>query len=798
MKERDSKKKEEAAAKAALAAKQQRKKSGSSRSSSVSTPPRSRAPSVRPLEDEDNGDFDSQVVLSSKVTTVQESVDLPFTGALEDIDLEMNLSICKLYLEVLEKLTKGSVGVQSLKNMWHNKSLLVRFKKERAAQFLESSTAAYLEMRMTNHVYKTWARLRRIEAMEMKLAEIAEARRQRLEMIGYQLSWIPRYGWREEMDDYGYSYWVDDVKYTDSTYEMPRYTMEEWNAATRIQWTVQRFLEVVYERKKLRELARMEALANHEKMMQEEFGRTQRAVTVSLGITKRLISNLMIAEDRQVNREQSLESFLPFKLRFVDTDVFKPHEWVVVRFDEDPPVHKVAIVLKFSKSKMKYDMRLVSGTILKSVVPSRICMMNYDIGTKVEARYKGAALFYRGVITAIQTSLTSSEYEYSIKYSDGEREVRVPRKMIRPDPKEVKSLFEERNRLLKFYEKREQRAAHIAKLRKERLLRIATTVKDSEDKFRGHWSSAVRSPGAPVAVPGESLMGMINVSHSLCQMQYQGFCRVYYTKAALKFGWREIKRVGEDGEKRITYMNNYTMEEVSMPPIYLPVEHFHAKKIQGMWSVHQARKQLQQLLLKDSMGELVASTILRYQKLAFIGYGWEGVTPAQLLYRAGYPDIAEVVEQYMYSRPSVAKVTTIDTLLDLPKDKFSSVGITRHGDVKDLERFQEWWRSTSAEKRQHSLSFLNYFSGPDDNRSIIECIQASEPLIRQRLTRAYRNSVSRIQTLCNKMLQSKYPITKLQLEAFLEVYAGKPGLAQVRYLYISLDLYHNLMHPIPG
>jgi hypothetical protein len=445
---------------------------------SAAKPGRTRA-SVSASADDDLAAADMALVASSKVATVAESVERPFVGPLEEIDLEMNISVCKLFLAVLENLTRGSMGVQSLKNVWHNKSLMVKFKKERASRFLGAATSEYINSRHTNYVHKTWARLRRIEAIEMRMAEIAETRRQRLEMIGYQLGWIPRYGWREEMDDLGYSYWVDDVKYQDSCYEMPKYTMEEWDAATRIQWTAGKFLVVLYERKRLRELARLEALANHEKLMLEEFGRTQRAMTVSVGITKRLISNVLAVDVKRDSESFSPESFLPFKLKFVDTAVFKPHEWVLVRFDEDPPVHKVAIVLKYSKSKMKYDVRLVSGTIVKAVLPARLSKMNYDIGTRVEARFKGAALFYRGTITAIQTSLTSGDCEYSIKYSDGEKELRVPRSLIRPDPREVTDFFRERSRLLKFFEKREQRAIHIANIRQARLLRVAAEAKVS-------------------------------------------------------------------------------------------------------------------------------------------------------------------------------------------------------------------------------------------------------------------------------------------------------------------------------
>jgi hypothetical protein len=300
------------------------------------------------------------------------------------------------------------------------------------------------------------------------------------------------------------------------------------------------------------------------------------------------------------------------------------------------------------------------------------------------------------------------------------------------------------------------------------------------EKFEMHWKNSLRIPGSSAAIPGQSLMGMIDSAKPLTLLQFQGFCRVYYTKAALKYGWREIKKVAPDGQTVVLYLNNHSLEESKMPPIYTPHEHFHAGKIQGAWAVCQAKKLLKSLLLKDSMGVLVASAILRYQKHAYIGYGLEAVSVSQMLYRAGYPDLGEAVESYLSTRPSVARDLTVDSLLEMPREKYSGIGVSRHGDVKDLEKFKEWWNTTPPEKRTQSLTFLNYFSGPEDQRSIEQCIQDSDLIIRQRLTRAYRNSVSRIQSLCSKMLQSKFPITKCQLESFLELYSGKPGLAQVR------------------
>lgn len=154
-----------------------------------------------------------------------------------------------------------------------------------------------------------------------------------------------------------------------------------------------------------------------------------------------------------------------------------------------------------------------------------------------------------------------------------------------------------------------------------------------------------------------------------------------------------------------------------------------------------------------------------------------------MLYRAGYPDLGDVVEHYMSSRPSLAKEFSVENLIDLPRDKFSTIGVTRHGDVKELERFKDWYSTTPLDKRNQLLSLINYYQSPEDERDILQCIKDSEYTIRTRLTKAYRNSVSRIQTICNKILQSKYPITKAQLESFLDLYSGKPGLAQVCDVY---------------
>ena len=156
-----------------------------------------------------------------------------------------------------------------------------------------------------------------------------------------------------------------------------------------------------------------------------------------------------------------------------------------------------------------------------------------------------------------------------------------------------------------------------------------------------------------------------------------------------------------------------------------------------------------------------------------------GVTTPQYLYRSGFIDLAQSVDTYFKSHPHLLKDFHLEQLLTLPKDKYSTIGVTKHIDVKDLDRFKEWYTSHPSDKRSLGYKFLNSFQSFEDLRPMKECIQSGETMIRNRLTRAYKNSLSRIQNILTAILNSKFPITKFQLDSFLDMFSGKPGVAQV-------------------
>jgi hypothetical protein len=134
-------------------------------------------------------------------------------------------------------------------------------------------------------------------------------------------------------------------------------------------------------------------------------------------------------------------------------------------------------------------------------------------------------------------------------------------------------------------------------------------------------------PDAISLPPSQALRGMIDTTRSMNRLQYQAHCRLYYTKLCLIFGWHEEKVETNDGSREQTYFiyKNYnTGAESRTPPIYTSIDHYCAGKIQSIWAVFKAKKFIKTLLVQDTLVNVAYSAIVRYQQIAFIGYGMEG------------------------------------------------------------------------------------------------------------------------------------------------------------------------------
>jgi hypothetical protein len=459
---------------------------------------------------------------------------LPF----HEIDLDLNVGICKIYSHLLYGLIHATYGANNLKKLYYNFQLFSKFKQLKIEKILKVENLKYLEMREKNHVKETWNKLRKKENIEFRLQKMFESRQQYQEMVNYQLEWIPRYGWDEKLDDHGYSFWEEKktkiVIYTTP----PRYTIKEWYDILKIQNLIFKFLFKISEKKKLKEIEKEKAILEQEKLLREQFKSTQSSLTFHISITKSLINSILknnnikyrgvgggksvakkIISNTKIVTPPSLETFLPYKYQFISTDIFLPQEWVLLNlnllqsvvipstltipssterstelstepstdlrrstssssssFSSSYKNYKIVLILKYNSTKFKYDIRLKSGVIMKGIPSQALSKYNYDIGSRVEVRYKGGTLFYSGSILSIQRSNTSTNTSggggenvvYNIRYVDGEKEVCVPRNMIRPSENGMKEFFVEREKLLKHFELRQKRSIFYRTMREER------------------------------------------------------------------------------------------------------------------------------------------------------------------------------------------------------------------------------------------------------------------------------------------------------------------------------------------
>ena len=735
------------------------------------------------VEDDNEGKEVEEISDGVTVCPISESVDKKFYGNIEDAELELHINVCKLYMDALEKVFIATKGVNSVKNHWHNSALRRSVREERCKNFLAKVKEEYISSRQDNHVLRVWERLRKLEDIKWREEAIVRSVLEHTEWINSHLDYLVRFGWAAYLDDSGYTYYYNEDCPDDATYEMPKYTLREWRLVTKIQWSAARFLERVRERRRLKDIEKAVAIANHERLVAAMLAKSKQAVTASIDVVSNAIRRICSYKSRNYAQvDHSPEIFLPFKYKFQDDRLFHPQEWVLMRFDEDPPRYVNGLVLKFSKTKLTYNIRLVSGKIVKNVNPNRVYKINYDKGSLVEARYRGGTVFYRGKITNVRKTADKTDTVYTILYDDGEVEDKVPVNLIRPSPGGIAAFLKERNRLLHFFKKREQRTTFYAGIRAKRLDRTASIARECESEFLNAWKDAHGRTLERLYKPGYNILRMIRSARTLKRFVVGTRVRVFYTKACLRFEWFEVKTGMKDekGIDIVTYKNYVTEETSDNPPMYTSAEHFNVLKIHSAWSVYKARKNFKKLLLQESLLSIATKAIRQYQKHAFIGYKYEGVTVIQYMRRAGHVDAANAMAEYFSSRPVQFSTITLESFLATAKDKLKNFGLTKHADVQAFMRFREFWKKTNPAVRDSQLSFINSYEGMNDMRSMRKCIQDGDYLIRPKVARAYKNSVSRVKNIMDGIMKSKTPITKMQLDSFLEEFAGKAGLAQER------------------
>ena len=150
-----------------------------------------------------------------------------------------------------------------------------------------------------------------------------------------------------------------------------------------------------------------------------------------------------------------------------------------------------------------------------------------------------------------------------------------------------------------------------------------------------------------------------------------------------------------------------------------------------------------------------------------------------MLRRAGLHEVSTAIESHFKEKPSQFSQVSLNYLLNLPPSKYDSIGIFNEN-AKSLRTFIDWWNKTPADARRIKLAFINYFDSPHDQRSIEQCVRASEGKLMSYFLKAYPNNKARVTSAIKALTLSRYPHSERQILHFLKKYSGKPSLAQDR------------------
>jgi len=746
--------------------------------------------------------------------------DLHYLGSLQDLELELNVSVCKVFDAALVPLLLLSCAVQQLKSAWRSKALRRDQRAQQLSAFLSTTTAQYKRDRSLNKVKHQWEKSRRLQLMQKKLSLLLEAVLQRRRAIEYSLSFVPRSGWVSEEDHYGNTYWLMDdpkAKY-EPVHEMPVYSYQQWLRVLQIQVVARKYLlklAVIRQQRWEEEQLEIERIAA---LLEEEKRNNRKLLSVhcSVGSYALAATRGRVAGPSKVGLKlrgasaegsSTVEEFLPWKFRF-DTDFrFSHGAWVLFQSapKDSSPVYEVAVMFRLNEKEGVCDVRNVKGQCFRRVKLRRISQMPLDVGTRVESRYQSRKLFYRSRVIHIDTNSDILPI-YTVKYDDGEVEQGLRRDSIRPTADALQEFLQGRRENLPNALKRRDRIQHFAKIRRQRLQ--SHPPSDAMVSIGGLTPVVQRAPllaigdgsgedkeevseGAVVALGGGSDESLVERTFVKIGLRY--------TRLSLMYNWEAIMDDRYSSSEPAYFMHSLTNEISEESPMYASMHVHMAYRIQLAWLSYKARKMVRRRAMSLNLMDLATSSVREASKVGFIGFELEGVTTLQMLRRAGFWELAETIEEHYKASKLNVQSLTIEEVARTAKDDYEQqLGVGQSVLVKALKEFQTWWGRVSNAEKQKKLSFFNYYAHPDDPRSIRDCIRDSEETLFKKFSRVLKTGASRTRTAVQVVVgESLFPHTHQQVDAYLKKYGDKPELARVSLLLLhdgSARCMHGVHH----
>lgn len=766
-----------------------------------------------------------------RMMTVFESTEKNYLGPDSLVEFEMNVSICKIYLEVLDRLYFATSGVQSIKSIWFNSSLKRFNAKARLQAFLVKSNADYQDFRHADHVKATWLKLRRKETSKKKLELIMESVARQKAAIEEELSHVPKYGWEITEDEQGAPWYVDLAGVLPPTSDRQLYSMHQYRKNLIIQRQIRRFLFSMAERRRLKEEARLHEIEEEEARLAREKQFGARPIAVSVSVEPRNMTQFLKKSPTGLVdgvTKKSVDELLPRHLQLHPETKLISGSWAFMQPGDNGPF-EVVVLFKIRDNGDTCDCKSIKGNRFLGVKKSNIFRMNFQKGSIVEARFKGELDFYKGKIAAIVDAFDGSQ-RYSIVYEDGAKEDNLTKDLLRFPRKALEDLLKERTVRKAALVTRYKRMQYYESIRSQRLERTHKSAVSHSARFERCWAATVQGGGASVvsmlsasvddsvSVAASNNTGLVKanetdserVSESKSQARKKGKSyvarptetvfmsfvksmlqssdvlidiqqnsvnvKVQYIRRPLRYGWVTDTHNGE-----VIYYNIHSFEQSKLPPRYTASDEYAIRKIQSVGRMRLARLAFKKVLLRETIESIVSRTILKGRRVGCVGFGLEGAAVLHTLRRLGYNDLAAAVDENSKDAAGNLKdaLLTIEKFISMPPFRLEEFGIKGAMLVRTYQTFAEWWTKTPVDKRNEAAKFFNSFTSPDDARSIQECVIESEDKLIARFLRQYPAGANRTRAACKALTVSNYPISVAQLEAYIKKYNDTAELARV-------------------
>lgn len=698
-----------------------------------------------------------------------------YEGPAEFSSIEANVSICKLYLDIFDKLYIATKGVNKFKNHWVNGANRRVMRKLKLDKFLKDAKSDYMKEKSANHVEVVWKKLLKRDTITRKTQDIIDkviAKRVALEEA---LSEIDKYGWEKVTDEDGYVYYYDSTRREASSFEKPVYKFKDNQAVKIIQRLGRMYLEKLAELRRLKDAARLKEIELMEKKMQLSL----QAIETKVTFGQRDLEALIKDDTQHIDEDISIESLMPWSLRLSKISNPRPGVWVLMQLNDKQFAYESVLIfnIKKYKTKMRCSVKNLKGEIMKMVDMTKLFEMNYDKELEVECRPKRQLFYYKGYIHKIKMNHLG-EIIYDVRFKDGDYEENMSREYIRPDPEALKKLGSDRQVVFLNYKNEKLRKDHFLQMKQKRLENLKKTLIQSGGSFAIAWADINDRSSKKlknVKTLSDNLLSikeLLSNSASITYAKMETNLKISYSRTCTRFGWDKIKLPNG----KVEYRNMKLKKVLSDPPRYVAEEQFSVIKIQSAWRTKKVNDHIKLILIENPLHEIASKAINDYKKEAYIGYNHEGVNPALLLCRLGLWDVAANIISFYKDRFKDLQSINALEFMECTKEQYKQYGIIQFEDVKKFTDLQVWWKRLSVEKRDDALRFVNYYTSYDDSRSITKCIRESEEQIMSILLDAFPSSSTRTRQSAKVIFESLFPHTRKQIDSLIKKYSENPEL----------------------